>query len=118
MCALALTSAACGGRSPRLAQPTRPSQTFIATAYCQTGLTASGVRAREGIVAADPRELPLGSVIRVSGLESRYNGEYRVLDTGRAVRGRHIDVYMRNCREAIAFGRRSATVLIRQLPRP
>lgn len=84
----------------------------MATAYCQGVTTASGARVREGIVAADPLVLPLGTVIRVEGLARRYNHEYQVLDTGRGVRGREIDVYMRDCREAVRFGRRPALVSI------
>jgi 3D (Asp-Asp-Asp) domain-containing protein len=85
---------------------------FVATAYCQGTITASGARVRDGFVAADPAVLPLGTVIRVSGLERRYNRTYRVMDTGGAIRGRRIDLYIRNCDEAIRFGRRSATVSI------
>jgi 3D (Asp-Asp-Asp) domain-containing protein len=32
------------------------------------------------------------------------------MDTGRRVQGRHVDIYMRDCREAIRFGRRNAVV--------
>jgi 3D (Asp-Asp-Asp) domain-containing protein len=79
---------------PHLAPPTNPTQTFSATAYRQGSITASGTRVGDGIVAADPAVLPLGTTIRVSGFEHRYNRVHRVLDTGRSVRGREIDVYM------------------------
>ena len=106
-------SAACAQRAPRPRQPAPPSSTsFSATAYCQGTTTASGARVRSGIVAADPTVLPLGTTIRLEGLEPRYNRVYRVLDTGRSVRGREIDIYMRDCREAIRFGRRSASVSV------
>jgi 3D (Asp-Asp-Asp) domain-containing protein len=111
---LALVSAACGGRTARRPQPSPGTPIFTVTAYCQRGITASGVPVREGIVAADPSQLPIGTLIRVSGLAARYNGDYRVMDTGSGVRGRHIDLYIRDCREAIAFGRREATVTIRR----
>ena len=116
LCAALLLSAGCAGRTARPVQPAPRASTFIATAYCQSGRTASGARVREGIVAADPSELPIGTVIRVSGLSSRYNREYRVMDTGRAVRGHHIDVYMKDCREAIGFGRRDAIVTVLRPP--
>jgi len=38
---------------------------FTATAYCNSGVTKSGVRTREGIVAGDPDLLPVGSVLRI-----------------------------------------------------
>ena len=45
----------------------RPGATlpFTATAYCQSGVTRSGVDTHSGIVAADPAELPVGSVVQV-----------------------------------------------------
>jgi rare lipoprotein A len=85
---------------------------FTATAYCSGTRTASGTRVTEGIAAADPSLVPIGSVIRVSGLEQRYNGVYTVMDTGSKVRGRQVDLYVRDCDAAIRFGRRPAYVSI------
>src|SRR5215470_374280 len=79
---------------------------FSATAYCKGLDTASGVAVQSGIVAADPELLPVGTVIEVESLPSKYNGIYTVLDTGPAVQGRQIDVYMWSCNEALQFGRR------------
>jgi 3D (Asp-Asp-Asp) domain-containing protein len=107
-----LGAGACADRRP--APVTAPVRTdaFVATAYCRGTITAAGTRVREGIVAADPAVLPMGTVIRVGGLGQRYNRIYHVLDTGRAVRGRQIDVYVSNCAEAIEFGRRPAVVSV------
>ena len=79
---------------------------FSATAYCKGLVTTAGVAAQSGIVAADPELLPVGSVIEIDSLPQKYNGVYTVLDTGPAVQGRQIDVYMWNCNEALTFGRR------------
>ena len=79
---------------------------FTATAYCRGTTTASGVNVRNGIAAADPDLLPVGSVIQVDRLGERYNGIYTVMDTGPAVQGRHIDIYMWSCNEALQLGRR------------
>jgi 3D (Asp-Asp-Asp) domain-containing protein len=79
---------------------------FSATAYCKGIVTTAGVAVQTGIAAADPELLPVGSVIEVDSLASRYNGIYTVLDTGPAVQGRHIDIYMWSCNEALAFGRK------------
>jgi 3D (Asp-Asp-Asp) domain-containing protein len=81
-----------------------------ATAYCQGGLTKSGVRARTGIVAADPRVLPVGSVLKI--LDGPTRGVYTVMDTGADVKGRRIDVYIPNCARAKEFGRRPVSVLV------
>jgi 3D (Asp-Asp-Asp) domain-containing protein len=85
---------------------------FTATAYCSGTRTASGAKVTEGIAAADPSLVPIGSVIRVSGLERRYNGVYTVMDTGSKVRGRQLDLYVRDCEAATRFGRRPAYVSI------
>lgn len=85
--------------------------TFVATAYCHGVTTAAGVKVREGIAAADPAVLPLGTIIRVERA-GRYDGAYTVLDTGPGVRGRRIDLFVRDCREAVRFGRRNVRVSI------
>ena len=65
------------------------------------------------IVAADPAVLPLGSRIRIEGA-GRYSGEYVVQDTGRAIKGREVDVYLPDDAEAKRFGRK--TVEVQLLP--
>jgi 3D (Asp-Asp-Asp) domain-containing protein len=73
------------------------------------------VNVRTGIAAADPDLLPVGSVIQVDRLGDRYNGIYTIMDTGPAVQGRHIDIYMWNCNEALALGRREAAITVLRL---
>ncbi len=93
---------------PHTAEP----RTFVATAYCHDGRTASGAETRGGIVAADPGVLPIGTEIRVSGLTRGHDGVYRVLDTGARVRGRRIDLFMESCAEAKRFGKQAVHVAI------
>jgi 3D (Asp-Asp-Asp) domain-containing protein len=88
---------------------------FSATAYCKGVTTASGVAAQSGVAAADPDLLPVGSVIEVDSLASRYNGIYTIMDTGPAVQGRHIDVYMWSCNEALSFGRQPIHIVVLRL---
>jgi 3D (Asp-Asp-Asp) domain-containing protein len=88
---------------------------FTATAYCKGTTTTSGATVRTGIAAADPTLLPVGSVVQVESLSPRYNGIYTIMDTGPAVQGREIDIYMWNCNEALAFGRRSLTINVLRL---
>lgn len=83
---------------------------FSATAYCLRGRTASGGSVRKGIVAADPRVLPLGTRIYVNA--GGYSGNYVVADTGGAVKGRKLDIWVPNCSEAMRFGRRAVSVNI------
>lgn len=81
---------------------------FRATAYCLRGRTANGGSVRRGIVAADPRVLPLGSRIQITA--GGYSGIYTVTDTGGAVKGRKIDIWVASCSEARQFGNRSIIV--------
>lgn len=85
-------------------------QDFVATAYSLKGLTACGVPVGAGVVAADPKILPLGSIVKIEA--GKYSGLYRVLDTGGGVRGNHIDIYMPCRSEAKIFGRRKIQVEI------
>lgn len=88
---------------------------FSGTAYCKGTTTASGVAVRTGVVAADPTLLPVGSVISIDSPIAKYSGVYTVLDTGPAVQGRHIDIYMWSCYEALDFGRRPIKVTVLRL---
>jgi 3D (Asp-Asp-Asp) domain-containing protein len=88
---------------------------FTATAYCKGTTTASGVQVRTGIAAADPDLLPVGSVIQIENLPDKYSGIYTIMDTGPAVQGRQIDVYMWSCYEALDFGRKSILLTVLRL---
>jgi 3D (Asp-Asp-Asp) domain-containing protein len=81
---------------------------FTATAYCLKGRTALGHGVRRGVIAADPRVLRLGSRINLGA--GSYSGEYLVSDTGGAVKGRKIDIWMPSCAEARRFGRRTVSI--------
>ena len=112
---LAFVAAGCAPKPPSPPPAAAPERTrpklmqFEATAYSIEGRTATGTRTRRGVVAADPKVLPLGSRIRVHDA-GRYSGEYVVKDTGAAVRGREIDIYLANDAEAKRFGRRNVKV--------
>ena len=95
------------------AQTRRPGRTraFQATAYTQRRATASGERAQTGVVAADPRILPLGTKIQV-GNAGPYSGIYMVADTGPKVQGRRIDIFIPNQQRAKRFGRKVVEVKV------
>jgi 3D (Asp-Asp-Asp) domain-containing protein len=87
-----------------------PSSPYLATAYSLRGRTASGSRVGKGVIAADPRLLPLGSHVRIeAGL---YSGDYLVADTGGSVRGRRVDIWTPTTREAFRFGRRRVKLTV------
>lgn len=87
------------------------------TAYCLKGLMRTGVRTRDGMAAGDPRVLPLGSVVRVSHPDGRPVGIFVVMDTGGAIRGNKIDIYMDSCREARQWGRRAVVTEVLSIGR-
>lgn len=95
------------------AQPTPSLQTFTATAYTIEGKTASGTHTRDGVVAADPKVLPIGSRIRITDA-GQYSGVYVVSDTGRAIHGRELDIYIANNAEAKRFGKKQVQVEVLQ----
>lgn len=79
-----------------------------ATAYTFTGnRTATGVDPREGIIAVDPRVIPLGSQVYVEGY-----GYAIAADTGGLIKGNIIDVFFPNLQRCISWGRRPAKVYV------
>ncbi|PRR83946.1 3D domain-containing protein [Clostridium vincentii] len=81
-----------------------------ATAYYGGYITKLGltpVRNPDGLstVAVDPNVIPLGSKLFVEGY-----GYAIASDTGSAIIGKKIDLYMNSTAECISFGRRSMTV--------
>ena len=88
---------------------------FSATAYCKGETTASGAGVHSGVAAADPELLPVGTVVEIDSLPGRYNGIYTVLDTGPAVQGRQVDLYMWSCNEALEFGRQPIHLTVLRL---
>jgi 3D (Asp-Asp-Asp) domain-containing protein/uncharacterized protein YabE (DUF348 family) len=83
---------------------------MVATAYTAdcagcSGMTAIGRRAGHGIVAVDPRVIPLGTRLFIPGYGLAVAG-----DTGGAIRGLRIDLGFNSTRDALLFGRREVTV--------
>jgi 3D (Asp-Asp-Asp) domain-containing protein len=101
-------------RAPQALGPGSPMR-FTATFYCKGTTTASGVNVRNGIAAGDPDLLPIGSVIRIDDLGEKYDGIYTVMDTGPKVQGRHVDVYLWSCNEALQMGRRPMKLTVLRL---
>ena len=61
--------------------------------------TASGIWPEPGMVAVDPRVIPLGSTVWIEGV-----GTFLATDTGSLVRGAHLDIYSLDYQEAINWG--------------
>lgn len=64
------------------------------------GITFSGAKAQEGrTIAVDPQLIPLGSKVYIEGVGFRI-----AEDTGGAVKGEHIDLFLNDCSTALEFG--------------
>ncbi|MBE3589638.1 MAG: S-layer homology domain-containing protein [Firmicutes bacterium] len=94
------------------------SWTMRTTAYSDAepgvgGRTATGLAVREGIVAVDPKVIPLGSYVYVEGY-----GFALAADTGGSIKGERIDVYMdAPARVVQRFGVRTRKVYLIAPPR-
>lgn len=90
--------------------------TVEATAYtasCEgcSGITKTGINLKENpnakVISVDPSVIPLGSKVYVEGY-----GEAIAGDTGGAIKGNKIDVFIPNKQDAINFGRKQLKVTI------
>lgn len=71
------------------------------------GVTKLGWRTRRGIVAVDPRVIPLRSLLYIEGYGLAWAG-----DTGGAIKGKRIDLCFNKTEEALKWGRRHAYVYV------
>ncbi|WP_342526533.1 LysM peptidoglycan-binding domain-containing protein [Chryseomicrobium sp. FSL W7-1435] len=83
------------------------------TAYCEgcSGTTATGIDLRanpnQKVIAVDPSVIPLGSKVWVEGY-----GEAIAGDTGGAIKGNKIDLFMPEQQDALNWGRQTITIKI------
>lgn len=76
------------------------------------GITYSGLRVRPGIVAVDPRVIPLGTWLYVEGY-----GEALAADIGGAIKGNRIDLYYDSPKDVSKFGKRTVKVYVLDKPK-
>lgn len=83
------------------------------TAYCIgcSGITRTGIDLRSNpnqkVIAVDPRVIPLGSKVWVEGYGTAIAG-----DTGGAIKGNKIDVFIPSQSEALKWGRKSIKIKV------
>lgn len=80
---------------------------FVATGYSANdptqgtdSVTATGKEAFEGIIAVDPKIIPLGTEVEIKDL-----GKFIAEDTGGKIKGNRIDIYFSSKAEAKEFGK-------------
>lgn len=78
-----------------------------AVAYHLPGRTALGIRVRKGVVAVDPKLIPLGTRMHVPGY-----GKSIAADVGTAIKGRIIDLWMPTDAAARQWGRRTVVITV------
>ncbi len=91
------------------ASPPAGTRTLVAdaVAYHLPGRTASGLPVGVGVIAVDPNVIPLGTRVFVPGY-----GSAVAADTGSAIKGNIIDLWMPSTAQARAWGRRTVTITI------
>jgi len=78
----------------------------------QYGITYSGLRVRPGIVAVDPRVIPLGTWLYVEGY-----GEALAADIGGAIKGNRIDLYFESPSDVRRYGKKPVKVYVLDKPK-
>jgi len=81
---------------------------FVATGYSKndtsqgtTGITATGKVAVEGIIAVDPKIIPLGTSVEIKDI-----GVFIADDRGGKIKGNRIDIFFDSKEEAKDFGKK------------
>ncbi len=77
------------------------------------GITASGAKAQPGTVAVDPSVIPLGTKLYIASTDGSPDyGFATALDTGSAIKGYRVDLFMESNQDALNYGIRQVKVYI------
>ncbi|MEL7647245.1 MAG: 3D domain-containing protein [Sedimentibacter sp.] len=77
------------------------------------GITASGTKAQPGTVAVDPSVIPLGTKLYIASTDGSPDYGYATaLDTGGAIKGYRIDLFMEDGTKANNYGIRQVKVYV------
>ena len=77
------------------------------------GQSATGVPLQKGVIAVDPRVIPLGSRVYVEAVDGSWSYGYAVAaDTGGAIKGNRVDLLFLTKSECYQFGRRKCRVYV------
>ena len=77
------------------------------------GITRSGTTVRPGVVAVDPKVIPLGTKLYVKSLNGSADYGFAIAeDTGGAIKGNKIDLYMEDPKDVKKYGRKNVEVYI------
>lgn len=77
------------------------------------GQSATGIPLQKGVIAVDPKVIPLGSRVYVEAIDGSWSYGYAVAgDTGGAIKGNRVDLLYPTKSECYEFGRRSCRVYV------
>ena len=81
---------------------------FVATGYSANdpvqgtdNITATGKEVYEGVIAVDPKVIPLGTEVQIKDV-----GTFIAEDTGGKIKGNRVDIYFSSREEAKDFGKK------------
>jgi len=77
----------------------------VVTCYDDHGTTASGASTGSGTVTVDPSVIPLGTRIDIAGVGTRV-----AQDTGSAIKGKRLDIWMPTAFDCTNWGVQSRQV--------
>jgi uncharacterized protein YabE (DUF348 family) len=78
----------------------------------QYGVTYSGLKVKRGIVAVDPKVIPLGTWLYIEGY-----GEALAADIGGAIKGSRIDLFYESSKDVARYGKKTVKVYVLDKPR-
>jgi 3D (Asp-Asp-Asp) domain-containing protein len=80
----------------------------VATAYAGHGITSTGTTPKWGTIAVDPSVIPYGTKVYIPQFDKTFIAE----DTGSAIKGNKIDIYMNDEGSANNWGRKTIDIYI------
>ena len=78
------------------------------SAYCTGTITSTGTKPRWGVIAVDPNVIPYGTKVYIP----QFNQVFVAEDTGSAIKGNKIDIFMNSKSEALNWGRRNIDIYV------
>ena len=80
----------------------------VATAYATGTITATGTKPKWGTIAVDPKIIPYGTKVYIP----QFGRTFIANNTGGAIKGNKIDIFMNTKKECYNWGRRTIEIQI------
>lgn len=93
---------------PEIVESDRVHMVVESSAYCTGTITSTGTKPRWGVIAVDPNVIPYGTKVYIP----QFNQVFVAEDTGSAIKGNKIDIFMNSKSEALNWGRRNIDIYV------